>query len=569
MQSLTRSFKRKAQFQMTISISATGSSELGAEARWSSAVFAAYFVLLQTALLILFSHPTFEERGNERVFLAVLLLATVIAIWFGRAGAEGLLQLILVPVRRFGFAAVAGLSLILLPILLLVAKLILDCFPNSGDEIAYVMQAQTYAEGRLWVHVPLVPEAFRQFRFFDMGGKWVSQYTPGWPALMASALAGGLPGWIVNPVLGSALLPAFFVLARRFVTAETAWLGVMLLGLSPFFILNGGSFFPHFLTALLALLFALAAQRYLNRGEVWSILASGVCIGLMGLTRPQNAAIFVAPFAVALAFRSDRRKGLLWLGCAGLPFLLILLAYNQTIHGNPFLASMNGRGVAGAGGTVPFELPDVHALQMTWRNIIRLYSWTSPVLVIGAAVAFARLLWRRETGITDWIMPITVGVFVLYNDDGGFQYGPRYYFEAWPFALLTILKAIDPFITKPSQSRIAAAICSAIIVSLACELAFLPVRLDREHKVIVERKDVYRQVKHAGLADAIVFIASDVGDIRPMSPVDLVRNGLHVGDSSVMYALDRGAQKDAEVMKVYGGRSPYIYKDGRLEKLEP
>src|SRR5262249_55060870 len=152
-------------------------------------------------------------------------------------------------------------------------------FPNSGDEVAYILQAQTYAQGRLWVDPPPLSEAFWQFHFMVMGDKWISEYPPGWALVLAPAAALGVPLWIINPFIGAATLAAFYILARRHVSRESAWIGVLLLGLSSFFVLNSGSYFSHSLTALYGLLFALFGLRYIERQETWCAVAAGACIG--------------------------------------------------------------------------------------------------------------------------------------------------------------------------------------------------------------------------------------------------------------------------------------------------
>src|SRR5262249_4811728 len=144
------------------------------------------------------------------------------------------------------------------------------------------------------------------------------------------------------------------------------------------------------------------------------------------------------------------------------------------------------------------------------------------------------------------------------------QYGPRYYFEAWPFAVLTILKAIDPILFGAERGVSAEWVSSALIASLLFEIGYLPARLEREHRVVMQRQDVYAQARSSGLDNAIVIIASKVGVIRPMKASDLVRNGLHVGKQKIIYALDLGAW-NANHRSQFPGRSMYVYSNGRLE----
>ena len=523
----------------------------------SVVVFSVFFMLLGLGLHALYRSPTFEE-GSDPMLLVWLFLATGAVLWLGRRGAVAMVDMIVTPIKRFGLGAVVALLVLALAAFMIVARYVLDAFPNSGDEIAYVLQAQTYAQGRLWAAPPPLPEAFQQFHFFVKGDKWVSEYAPGWAMALAPAVVFGLPLWIVNPFIGAATLAVFFILARRYVSCESAWIGVLLLGASSFFVLNSSSYFSHSLTALYGVAFALFGLRYIVRGEIWCAITAGACIGLMGLTRTPNAVIFAVPFAIALAMTQGRRLGLFWFGLGGAPFFMALLAFNGTVTGDPLLTVQNWH------KPERFGTPSVTTINYTLQHFRRLGIWTSPVLLFGFIVAFLTVLRRRGVDFTDWIMPITVIFFLLYENNGGDQYGPRYYFEAWPFAVLTILKVIDPILFGAERNGRAEWVSSALIASLLFEIGYLPARLAREHSVVMQRQDVYAQAESAGLNNAIVIIANKVGVIRPWLPPDLVRNGLHVGEQKIIYARDLGA-RNARLRSQFPGRSVYVYSNGRLE----
>jgi hypothetical protein len=490
-------------------------------------------LLLAMGLHARYQWPRFEEgseKGTEPRLLVWLVLMAGAVIWLARPGACAMVDVVVAPVRRFGHRAVVAFVVLALAAFLIVANHVLDGFPNSADELAYVMQAQTYAEGRLSIDPPPVYESFSQIHFVALGDKWVSRYAPGWAVILMPAAVLGLPLWTVTPFVGAATLLAFYVLSRRFVSRESAWIGVLTIGLSSFFILNSSSFFNHSLTAFYGVVFAIFGTRYIARGGIWCALAVGLCIGLMGITRTQNAVIFALPYVIALAMTPGRRMGLIWFGLGGAPFLAALLAYNYVITGHPLTA------VAVTTRHEPFGAPSAKSLWLTWRRFTDLIIWTSPVLALGYIVAFFTAIKRRQTDFTDWIMPATVVLFLFFSAYGGNQYGPRYYFEAWPFAVLTVLKVIDPILFGVQRPAAAPWIASGLVASLMFECAYLPARLEREHRVVVERQDVYRQAEKEGLDNAIVIVASKVGTIRPMPPGDLIRNGLHIGEQKVLYA---------------------------------
>lgn len=510
-------------------------------------------LVLTLGMYRLYELPRVGERPAQWALLAGLVICSGLLMALISPIANRLLMILVEPVRRYGLWAVAACALVAFSGFGLVAQYVLQGFPNSGDEYAFVLQAETYAQGRLWADVPPVVDAFRQYRFFELGDKWVSQYPPGWAAILAPAAALGLPLWVVTALLGAGTLFAFFRLACLEVSLQTAWAGVIILGTSAFFILNSASFFSHSLTAFCGILFALMGLRYLEKADFRCAVAAGVCLGLMGLTRSYNAVIFVVPFAVTLAMISGRRAGLVWLGLGGLPFLLALLAYNHQITGDPLT------GVASLNGGEPFGFPASESLRLTVKRLRELIVWTSPILVFGYIVALWRVIAQRRANFTDWIMPLTLLCFLFYFGDGGNQYGPRYYFEAWPFAILTLAKAADPLLAGAHHSRLRW-IPAAIVASLLLQLSVSPGRLGLEHRVVEERQAIYNEVERAGLKNAIVLISGKVGSIRPMPARDLLRNGLNVNDRDIVYAHDLG-ERNRELMALYPGRNIYIYSD--------
>ncbi len=515
--------------------------------------------LFSFGLYELYNLPEFGEHSRGWLLTGLFAIAAII-LWLARPRAVELVELLVAPVRRYGIRALIVLALVATIGFIAVAKYALDAFPNSGDELAFVMQAHTYAHGKLWAKPPAPIEAFWQYRFLAVGGKWVSQYPPGWALVLTPAAALGLPLWIMNPLIGGATLLAFFALARRHVSRESAWIGVLLLGASAFFAFNSGSYFSHSPTALYGIAFALFGLRYIASGEIWCAVAAGLCIGLIGLTRTQNAAIFAVPFAIALSIKPGRRAGLIWFGLGGAPFLVALLAYNGMITGHPLVP------VAALSGKEPLGFPSGTSIWQMASHLARLTIWTSPLLLIGYGAGFVTILWRRRARFTDWIFPATVIIFLFYSSVGDNQYGPRYYFEAWPFAILTILTVIDPILFCSEQTAVAAWISSALVTSLLFEIGYLPAHIEREHRVVMERQDVYARAEAAGLSNAIVVIATKVGAIRPMMPGDLVRDRLDPAGDKIIYAHDLGA-RNYRLFGQFPGRRLYIYSNGRLAAL--
>jgi hypothetical protein len=183
---------------------------------------------------------------------------------------------------------------------------------------------------------------------------------------------------------------------------------------------------------------------------------------------------------------------------------------------------------------------------------------------------------------------LIVGMFP-YTDRGGNQYGPRYYYEAFPLLVVFVVSALSarlrgdpaPWLaasgTPAAGSGLSAVapaqrLAAALVVSVALVVPLMAWHVFQERRVVHERTDVYRQATRAGLRNAIVLISGRVGRVRSMAATDLTRNGV-TWDAPVLYALDRGAG-NAQLARAFPGRELYRYVVdrsagiGRLEKVE-
>ena len=506
------------------------------------------------------AHRLFLDEQTVLLSTAPLLtLAVAAAVWWGRPGALVLVERLAAPMVWPGRRALWTLTAATLAALLLVAVFVLDRFANSGDEYAYILQAQTYAQGRLWAQAPPLPDFLEFSRFFAKDGVWISPYQPGWAALLAPAAAAGFPLWAVNPLLGAATVPAFFGLARQLLDRPAAWLATLALASSPFFIFNFASYFSHGAAGLAGILFALFAIRYLKTGRATAALLAGLFLGYLGFVRAFNAALFAIPFGITLLLTPKRRIGALWFALAGAPFLIALLAYYAAVTGDPLTPVQDWYHP----GAEPLGAPNGTALVETARRLVRLHFWTSPVMLFAWAAALVQLARSGRLHFIDWIMPITLAAFVFYGGHGGNQYGPRYLFEAWPFALLSVMRALEPLLAAKPRTPAAAWAASALIAHLTFQASYALPRMWRDHEIIIQRQDLYRQVARAGLDHAVVIVASGTSVIHPMMPEDLTRNGLRPLDARVIYALDLGP-RTRELRARFPDRDFFIYAGGVL-----
>src|SRR5207237_4979878 len=94
---------------------------------------------------------------------------------------------------------------------LLVHFVLAQRFPLSGDDYSYLYQAKLFASGKLYAEDPLYDRALAFYDclatncFRDDQGHRFSQFSPGWPALLAVGVKLGV-AWLVNPLLGALLV---------------------------------------------------------------------------------------------------------------------------------------------------------------------------------------------------------------------------------------------------------------------------------------------------------------------------------------------------------------------------
>jgi hypothetical protein len=279
--------------------------------------------------------------------------------------------------------------------------------------------------------------------------------------------------------------------------------------------------------------------------------------------RPVDVPLFVLPFAAEFCWKSrrqhyDKAPAIV---LAGLPFLAALLLYNYIITGSSFLGFHSDQ--------PPFEFGfhpvDEDGTVLTLRGQLRSVAfravmaseWTSPILVLGYGAAVVWLAICRRMSFLDLIFPIYLIGYLLVPFTGSNQYGPRYYFEAWPFSVLTIVSGLMPLL-QLTRLRWRAFASSLLMAHLAIVLAAGVIFGIFMRKIIDERMDLYDRVAAAGLSNAVIVVHSGTSPLRRMDPRDLVRNSIAL-DGEVIYALDL-SDRLGELRQLLPQRRFYIYE---------
>ena len=329
--------------------------------------------------------------------------------------------------------------------------------PLSMDEYAVWFQAKVFAEGKLAGNFPvglvdwLIPKNFQnQFLIVNhTTGAVVSAYWPGFSLILAPFMALGIP-WACNPLLVALSLLMLWKLAAELIPDEAGRGWVVLLALaSPAFTLNGITFYSMPAHLLLNLVFSWLVLKPSS-----SRLFIAGLIGALALTlhNPYPHVLFAIPWIGWLVLRTQ-------LGWLSLPWLVsgyLVLLVPLGVGWSFFLQHLVSTGVSmQATNLAPpssweqfqstilsflrhFRLPDINIVEARMDGLIKLWLWSTPLLLL--------LAWPRRDCKTNprllvfWISAlITFFGYFLIPYDQGHGWGYRYFHSA--FGALPLLAA--------------------------------------------------------------------------------------------------------------------------------
>lgn len=428
-----------------------------------------------------------------------------------------------------------------------IAILVLRGFPNSADEYHLLFQADTFRQLRLWQDPPPLPDFFFFMHIILRDGKWVSHFPPGWPSVLALWREVGLPTVLAGPAAATALLAMLAAFARRQADARLAFLAVLAVATTPFFLLNGASLFSHCFAALLLLAFWHFGERFRAEPSWQSAALAGLAIGMLGTTRYFTAAIGALPYLLVLLPHLTRRhlvRGLAAIATGGI-FLAALLLYDRAITGHA-LTTVSGWAYPdlklGLWAVNEFgtRSTPLDALRNVALQLLELMEFTSPLLPLAYAASLLYLIRSKRLRMVDTLpLWFVVGLF-FYPEIGGNRYGPRYWFDAFPFAVVTVLRA-GAIVCDCQNLRQRALLSTALLAHLAFAVASIPFACAYFRAVVDQRMALYDEVDARQLRNSLVLVAHTTGTLRPMNVWDLTRNGLAIDPAApVLYALDDG-----------------------------
>jgi hypothetical protein len=436
---------------------------------------------------------------------------------------------------------------------ILIAFFVLQQFPNSSDEYVYVYQAETLSRGKFFNEAPPVEEAFNFNHIAHKDGISVGRFPPGWPLVMSVFLFLGIPAALANPLIGIITMIVFYYMSLKIYNPHVALWGLVLLICSSFFILNSASFFSHASCLLEALLMVYFAHEHLKTKRWQHAVLAGVFLGLIFLSRYYTAFLLFLPLAFYIFYKEGVKSFLTFflVGLGTLPFVVFLFYYNYSVTGNALMPvtvwAYHDESLGFVNGhTFP------KAVEHIVRRLVMFMYWASPMLLFLYFFYLVKKVRVKEQALSspwDYFFLLLIIGYVFYYEIGGNQYGPRFYYEAYPFLILFLLHQV--FTRGAYWAKV------LLYAGLIVMIIKIPLIMHREYKIIRERTDVYRKVEAANLSHAVVILKSGTGAIRPMPSGDLTRNDPNF-QNSVLYAVDHPDFTD-DLMRYYKDRSFYEY----------
>lgn len=536
----------------------------------------AFFVFESEIYAHLLPHLQYDERKSEYFYRDLFRLVFTDFLWSAGFILLFILIVVYVPLSRLTDAITrassvgSAITVIVLGFLLtlVIAYYVLDGFPNSGDEYVYLYQGKTMAEGKFVERAHDLPQFFDFNHIAQKNGIKVGRFPPGWPAFLSLAFYFDFPPFIVDPILAFIAVLIFYRFAKRQYSKNVAFCAVVALVFTSYFLFFSACYFSHISCMLAILAFVSCLYRYMDTRLVYYAVAAGFFLGLAGTIRYFTAFLIFLPF-IPMLLSEYRLKSIsifFWMGFGALPSLLFLLWFNYSTTGNFLLPvtmwAYPQEGLGFVKGHTPLQ-----GVEHLVRRVLMFLYWCSPALLILYIIYIIQKFtnrYDRLRHVEDYaFVSLTVGYF-FYHEIGGDQYGPRFLLEALPFLVLFVTRRVFE-----SRSHWAMA---CFVAGCVYAVAKIPVISAREHAIVKERTDLYRQVEERGLNNAVVMIASEyVGDIRPMPKGDLTRNDPPV-QSGVLFVIDI-PHRNRELFDYYPQRDFYRYQwlpgkgKGRLLKL--
>ena len=437
-------------------------------------------------------------------------------------------------------------------------------FPFTSDEFSYLFQADVISTGKVTARVPMFFDSLTGDNIIFNNGNWYSKYTIGWPLLLALGKIPGIP-YIINPLLASASLLLIYCITKRIFSKTAGLLAVLISLLSPYFLLQAATYFPHtssgFFTLLLIYSFLM-----LTRENQWKYsLLGGFSLIMLLLIRPADGGIIclgIFPWVIWTIIKSENKGKFIFKltpilagFCLGIASLMLV---NNIQNGNPFLFSFVKNRADELWGFGNVLHTPVKGIWNVTFSILRTGFWVFPFIVVSS---FFSILKKKQESI--FLIIIALGFpafYFFYYSLGIVEFGARYYYPAFlvlmPVAANGILEIFEiPTVKKRflKENLITAYI---ILCSLFMMTGVYPGLFSSIQKNYAINKKIYTWLENPlNSNEKIITIIKNV----PAKKTNLfIRNHLNYKNQNNISAIFFLPGKNREIINAFPNRKPYL-----------
>lgn len=408
-----------------------------------------------------------------------------------------------------------------------VASTVFSRVPISVDELVQLVQAKTFASGRLWKPASETPEFYSILNMVDANGRYYGQFPPGGPAMLAIGVLLRAP-WLIGPACGAISVVAFWWYLRIVETRRSVAIGATLLfALAPFAVFMSGSHMNHVPT-LMWLVIAIAAMARVMSSDAPSprfALLNGLALGCAATIRPVDAFAFALPAGVwylvnALGNRARWRDAL----ASGLGVTIPMAAMmwvNARTTGEPFLFGYQvlwGHSHDLGFHRAPWGLAHTPARGIELVNLyfLRLQTYLFEASVPSLLPCVGALyLTRRVDRFDRYLLSaaaLLVGLYFAYWHDG-FLFGPRFVFPLLP--VLALWTARFPGVVRErfgAGTGYRITWYGLIVAGALAAFVSVPARVrEYAHSFVPMRLDYVGAARKAGVDSALIFVRESWG----------------------------------------------------------
>ena len=453
---------------------------------------------------------------------------------------------------------------------------------DNGDEAVYLLQAESYRAGRLFPPAAEPARAFLPWLSIPAGDHYVTKYTPVFPGFIAGShwLLGSDRAALALAAAGAVV--ACYFLAREILGRHReAVVAAAFFAGSPLVAIQSATYLSYLFNAALLMGFGAALLAGVRRRSRPWLAVGGLLLGLALFARPFDAVLVAGPVLAWWAWsKRDRVRHLAadagWVGLGAAPPLLAMAAYFQVATGSflrpPFTfvgpSDTLGFGPKRMYAGMPYvDYTPGRALVAFGRLIVLTGFWGfGGLLLIGLAVVGYRSL-RGGAGRWLALVAVTVplgyaffwGSFSSSEWGGPWRFGPFYWL---PVIIPGSILGAAGFARLWRWDR---SVARFVAVGMAAVSLFVTVRALGEHRRLGAQRDRLYAAPLAATANldrAVVFLPPLDGPYL-LQPFSLARNGNFNG--RVVWAIDRGARKNIDVVRRMRDRTPYQVVPGASE----